>query len=260
MDLERIKILLDSKVEEFEHPDFIQNDPIQIPHLFTAKPDIEIAAFFAATLAWGHRNNIINSCNRLLERMDHAPHDFVMHHQASDLEKMKGFVHRTFKEVDLLYFLKWLQWFYSNNQSLETAFFYHSDVSVKDAIIHFHDLFFSLPDAPQRTRKHVSTPFKKSASKRLNMMLRWMVRKDSEVDFGIWNRVDARALMLPLDVHTGNVSRALGILKRTQNDWESVAEITAVLQKFCPEDPVKYDYALFGMGVSGEWKNRLDSW
>lgn len=254
LEKEKIKTFLDLKAAEYEQLSFIEKDPISIPHLFSKLQDVEIAGLFAATLAWGNRTSIIRSCQRLLEMMDHAPYDFILNHRDSDLKPMLSFVHRTFNATDLLYFIDWLKWFYQDNESLETAFFPNKNMSVKAALMGFNELFFSLPDAPGRTHKHVSNPQKKSACKRLNMFLRWMVRKDSPVDFGIWKRVASSELMIPLDTHTGQVSRRLGILKRKQNDWKAVEELTCFLKILSPEDPVRYDYALFALGAEERYR------
>jgi uncharacterized protein (TIGR02757 family) len=248
---DELKQFLDEKVDEYNRPNFITNDPISIPHRFSKKQDIEIAGFFAATLAWGQRVTIINNCNRLLEWMDQAPHDFVINHKPSDLKKMAAFKHRTFNYTDLLYFLKFLSVHYRKNESLESAFAAtHQQENVEQALAHFHHAFFSLPKFPTRTIKHVSTPTRKSACKRLNMYLRWMVRQDNGgVDFGIWKNISATQLICPFDVHVERVARKLKLIKRKQADWQTAIELTNQLKKFDPQDPVKYDFALFGLGV-----------
>jgi len=250
---QEIKNLLDQKVIEYNQPNFIENDPIQIPHSFTKLQDIEIMGFWAAMLAWGQRITIINKCRELIILMDGAPHDFVLNHQDSDLKKMLQFKHRTFNTTDLLYFLAFFKEYYTKHTSLEDAFARFvkpTDLTVENALIGFHNLFFSLEDAPTRTRKHIATPLRKSACKRLNMFLRWMVRKDSVgVDFGLWTKIKPAQLICPLDVHVERVAKKLKILRRKQTDWQAALELNRVLQKFDPQDPVKYDFALFGLGL-----------
>ncbi|NNE54426.1 MAG: TIGR02757 family protein [Flavobacteriales bacterium] len=230
---------------------FITHDPIQIPHRFSRKEDIEISGFLAATIAWGNRVSIIKSATRLIEAMDHAPYDFVTHHQPADLRRFEGFVHRTMNEIDVQYFLSALQRIYGEHQDLE-AFFVAGDEggdNLKSALTSFHERFFTWEHLP-RTRKHLSNPSKGSAAKRLNMFLRWMVRRDqNEVDFGIWQRISPSRLSIPLDVHTGNQARRLGLLGRKQNDWKAVEELDSVLKAIDPQDPVRFDYALFGLGI-----------
>lgn len=248
-----LKILLDGLVEKYNCPEFIEDDPVSIPHRFIKKQDIEIAAFWTAMFAWGQRKTIINKANDLLERMDGAPHDFILHHREHERERFLDFKHRTFQATDTLYFLEFLQWFYQSHTSLEEAFLKNmkpEDAHTQAALTGFHRLFFSLPDAPQRTRKHVATPATKSTCKRLNMFLRWMVRQDGRgVDFGIWNKIKPSQLLIPLDVHVERIARRFGLLERKQTDWLAVLELTERLRSFDPEDPVKYDFALFGMGV-----------
>ena len=249
---ERLKNLLDDAYARHSKTDFIPNDPILIPHRFSKKEDIEIAGFLAATIAWGQRITIINNAHRLMELMDHAPHDFIMNHQPEDRLRFEGFVHRTFNEVDAMYFMEALQHLYLNAQGLEGAFIAKPGVDAKDRISHFHQQFFSIEHLP-RTKKHVSNPMKGSSAKRLNMYLRWMVRPIIEgIDFGIWKHMKPSELMVPLDVHTSTVGRKLGLLLRKQDDWKAVEELTSALRQFDPEDPVKYDFALFGLGVSRE--------
>lgn len=251
-----IKDFLDQAVETYNQPNFIENDPISLPHRFSRKQDIEIIGFWVAMLAWGQRKTIINKGKELIELMDNAPYDFIKNHQETDRKRFLTFKHRTFQATDTLYFLEFLQHFYQQNDSLELAFsngLEMDDPTTEKAIAHFHELFFSLPDAPKRTRKHIATPVRKSTCKRLNMFLRWMVRKDDcGVDFGIWNRISPAQLLIPLDVHVDRVARKLGLLTRKQTDWKSVLELTEKLRGFDPNDPVKYDYALFGTGVLGE--------
>ena len=307
-----LKSLLDEHVERFNRPDFIEDDPISIPHRFSKPQDIEITAFWTAILAWGQRKTIINSANRLFEFMDNAPYDFIKNHQEIDRKRFESFKHRTFQPTDALYFLAFLQQFYQKNDSLETAFARHlnptgatsilenqtansthflkkkdpsvlqpltnilqkKDYSVakplinfqenaatqnpklgtqntSDALVGFHKDFFDLPDVPHRTRKHIATPLSKSTCKRLCMFLRWMVRRDANgVDFGIWQTIKPSQLLMPLDVHVERHARRLGLLERPQTDWLTVLELTENLRQFDAEDPVKYDFALFGMGIA----------
>lgn len=248
MTQEEIKDLLDEKHEQYNRLDFIQDDPLQIPHRFSKKEDIEISGFLAATIAWGQRKTIIKNSNRIIELMDHSPHDFVLHHQPKDLKQFERFVHRTFNEADLQFFIHSLQNIYKNHGGLESVFAVHAQ-DMKQAISYFKKIFFEIPHL-RRTEKHVSDPMKGSAAKRINMYLRWMVRNDSAgVDLGIWRKIESSTLFLPLDIHTGNVSRKLGLTSRKQNNWITVNEITEKLRKFCPEDPVKYDFSLFGLGI-----------
>jgi uncharacterized protein (TIGR02757 family) len=247
-----IKEFLDEKVVLYNNNSFIETDPISIPHLFTKKEDIEIAGFLAATIAWGQRKTIMNNANRLMQLMDMAPYDFVVNAGVNDYRSFQKFVHRTFNGEDCVYFLKALKHIYKKHGSLEQAFLngmQKEDKDVRNSISGFREVFFSMVH-PQRTRKHVSDPSAKSSAKRLCMYLRWMVRKDKcGVDFGIWKKIKPSQLCLPLDVHTGNISRKLGLLQRTQNDWQAVEEITGVLRRFDKNDPVKYDFALFGLGA-----------
>jgi uncharacterized protein (TIGR02757 family) len=230
---------------------FVDSDPILIPKRFRLKEDIEIAGFLAATIAWGNRKSIINSANRMLEAMDNAPFDFVKNHQPTDRKRFAGFVHRTFSEVDAQYFMESLQHLYRNRQGLEGAFGLEPNTDVRTRISRFHDAFFEIEHLA-RTKKHVSNPAKGSSAKRLNMFLRWMVRSNKEgVDFGIWTNISPSQLMMPLDVHTGNVSRKMGLLLRKQDDWKAVNELTEVLRTYDSEDPIKYDFALFGLGAIG---------
>ena len=248
-----IKAYLDQLVEEYNHPSFIENDPISIPHQFKNQADIEIMGFWTAMLAWGQRKTIINKANELITLMDGSPHDFIKNHQEKDREALLKFKHRTFQATDTLYFLEFLQYYYQEHDSLEEAFSQHlspEDQTVEKALIGFHELFFSLPYAPQRTRKHIATPSRKSSCKRLNMFLRWMVRQDEKgVDFGIWKKIKPSQLLIPLDVHVDRIARRLGLLTRKQTDWLAVIELSSKLARFDPEDPSKYDFALFGLGV-----------
>ena len=241
--------LLNKKAETYNQPFFIPNDPISIPHLFTKKQDIEIAGFFAAIFAWGNRTTIINKSKELLQLMDNAPHEFIQYHSPKDLKRMLHFVHRTFNTTDLLYFISFLHKHYKNNKSLETAFTLHGD-TVEKMLTGFHHYFFSLPHVPVRTKKHISTPENKSTCKRLNMYLRWMVRRDKNgVDFGLWKNISPARLICPIDVHVARVARKLGILHRKQTDWQAAIELTQYLQTLDKHDPVKYDFALFGLGA-----------
>lgn len=249
MDISHIKQLLDAKCEEYEQPEFIASDPICVPHRFDKAQDIEIAGFFASILAWGNRRSIINSCNRLMELMDEAPYDFVRNHQERDRIRFLHFVHRTFNATDLLFFLHRLQLHYQSHESLVSTFFPKGNEDAYLALSYFHQYFFSLEEAPERSRKHIGNPLRGSACKRLNMYLRWMVRRNSPVDFGLWNSISPAKLVIPLDTHSGQVSRRLGLLTRKQNDWKSVTLLTDTLRSFDAQDPVKYDYALFALGA-----------
>jgi len=245
-----LKSLLDEQIDIYNRPEFIPLDPISIPHRFQKKEDIEISAFFAASFAWGQRVTIINKTNDLMERMDNAPYDFILNHDDRDLRRMLGFVHRTFNDTDLFYFIEALRNIYKTEGGLENAFSY-KNLSAMDCISAFRKIFLQY-DAPLRTQKHISDPNRGASAKRLNMYLRWMVRNDDQgVDFGIWKGLKSSVLSVPLDVHTGNVARKLGLLSREQNDRRAVEELDQMLRKFDKEDPVKYDFALFGMGVSG---------
>lgn len=245
--------LLESRCLAYNQPGFISEDPICIPHRFTTVRDQEIAGFLAATLAWGRRASILQSANRLLALMDESPHAFLMQHSPSDLKRFEGFVHRTFQSDDVLFFVYRLTELYRSGSSLQSLFEdgFKQEGSAMGAISRAHQAFFTLPHLP-RTRKHFSNPNKGSAAKRLHMYLRWMCRKDNAgVDLGIWDAIPMSHLQMPLDVHTGNVGRALGLLNRAANDRKAVEELTASLSQFDPNDPVKYDFALFGMGVEG---------
>ncbi|UTW66888.1 TIGR02757 family protein [bacterium SCSIO 12643] len=239
---------LDEKAEYYETLNFIESDPIQIPHLFSKKEDIEISGFLAASIAWGQRKTIIRNARFLMEHMDMAPYDFISHFEDSDLDAFANFKHRTFNFDDLKGFFTALQNIYRNHGGLESVFATHTEDMAAN-ISNFKKVFFKAEHLP-RTHKHVSDPLKGSAAKRINMYLRWMVRSaDKGVDFGIWNQVQPQHLYLPLDVHTANVSRQLGILKRKQNDWKALNELMTQLRSYDATDPVKYDFALFGLGV-----------
>ncbi len=244
--------MLDDCVERYNQPGFILHDPVSIPHGFSLPQDIEISGFFAAILAWGQRKTIINNCLKLMDLMDNAPYDFILHHQEHDLKRLLGFKHRTFNDTDLLYLVYFFRHYYAQYPSLETAFTGANNElqTQKERLEHFHTLVFSLEEAPQRTRKHIATPARKSACKRLNMYLRWMVRQDSNgVDFGIWKKIPMGDLICPCDVHVERVARRLGLITRPGMNWQTAEELTAHLRAFDPNDPVKYDFALFGLGV-----------
>lgn len=251
MEFLELRNFLDRKVEQYNTSDFIANDPVCIPHLFQQKQDIEISGFFAAVLAWGQRKTIINKCKELMNRMDDAPYDFVLNHTDGDLKRLLHFKHRTFNDTDLLYFISFFKMHYSNFDTFEQAFIPSTGAfGIEDALNYFRNYFFSLEDFPHRTRKHISSPMQKSTCKRLNMYLRWMVRKDEKgVDFGIWNTIQPQDLVCPCDVHVDRVGRLLGLITRKQTDWLTAVELTTQLKQFDELDPVKYDFALFGLGV-----------
>ena len=250
MKLEELKAFLDEKVILYNRLDFIETDPIQIPHRFQSKEDIEISGFLAATMAWGNRKMIINKLNDLMDRMGNSPFDFVMNYSEGNFPKIETFKHRTLNSIDLDFYLKSLRNIYENHGGLESAFqFKKTDTDSFHAIENFRQKFLEIPHQ-KRSEKHLSSPANNSAAKRLNMYLRWMVRDDNQgVDFGIWKSISSSQLVCPLDVHSGNVARKLGILTRKQNDWKAASELHLNLKKFDPEDPVKYDFALFGLGV-----------
>lgn len=292
-----LKAFLDAKEEEYNHLGFIENDPVVIPHKFTLQQDIEIMGFFAAILAWGQRKTIISKCRELSDRMGGTPYKFVMEHSESDLKSLLGFKHRTFNDTDLLYFISFFKHHYRSFNTLEDAFLpsrtglfrnevfreefmdevsgpyaestfsspacYLSELRVDDHRVevmlnHFRTYFFSLPDYPPRTIKHISSPAQKSTCKRLNMFLRWMVRKDHRgVDFGLWNRISPSQLICPCDLHVDRIARRLKLITRKQTDWLTAVELTDRLREFDPHDPVKYDFALFGLGVSPDPPARL---
>ena len=245
-----LKDFLDEKAAFYNQPTFIESDPIQIPHQFSNKEDIEIAGFLTASIAWGNRKSIISNAKKMVQFLDLSPHDFVLHHSESDLKKLQSFVHRTFNGEDFTYFIKALKHIYLKYQGLENVFSKHAEKdSLQNAISEFKKCFFELPHLP-RTQKHVSDPLKNSAAKRLNMYLRWMVRKDHHgVDFGIWETIKPSLLSCPLDVHSGTIARKLDLLKRKQNDAKALKELDFSLRKLDALDPVKYDFALFGLGV-----------
>lgn len=257
-----LKAFLDEKVSLYNRPDFIEDDPISVPHRFGKKQDIEISGFFAATLAWGQRKTIINKSLELMAMMDNSPHDFLCHHEPSDLKPFLKFKHRTFNDLDTLYFIDFLSRHYRQHDSLETAFTqgWTRDVDIMERLLgNFHELFFEASHAPHRTRKHVATPKRKAACKRINMYLRWMVRNDDcGVDFGIWNRLSPAQLVCPCDLHVDRVGRSLGLIQRKGTDWQTAMELTRNLREFDSKDPVKYDFALFGMGVMEKSNSKKD--
>jgi len=254
MNTAQLREFLEEHYDRYDRPAFIENDPISLPHRFTQQQDIEISGLFAAMLAWGQRKTIISKTTELLRRMDDAPYQFVLHHSDNELKQLLGFCHRTFCDTDLLYFVHWLRWYYQQYESLEDAFL--RGATQKERLSAFHNLFFSLDDAPQRTRKHVATPVRGSACKRVNMYLRWMVRPDTRgVDFGLWTRLSPADLICPCDVHVERIARRLGLMTRAAVDWQAAEDLTAHLRAFDPLDPVKYDFALFGLGI--EEKNPL---
>ncbi|TWR28806.1 TIGR02757 family protein [Mucilaginibacter pallidiroseus] len=294
---DNLKAFLDAKVAQYNRPEFIANDPVSIPHLFSKKQDIEIMGFWAATLAWGQRVTIINKCKELIALMDGAPYDFIVNHQEPDLKRLLHFKHRTFNDIDTLYFISFFRWHYERYESLEDAFLPPGPIrgelkmvtltshvepvetltaslslrqaqtdpanvsaspsggwGAEAALNHFRSYFFSLPDFPHRTKKHVSSPSQKSTCKRLNMFLRWMVRKDEQgVDFGIWNEFKPADLICPCDLHVDRVARKLKLITRKRTDWQTAVELTHNLRELDPTDPVKYDFALFGLGIEERW-------
>ncbi|HHT33552.1 MAG: TIGR02757 family protein [Proteiniphilum sp.] len=250
-----LKRFLDEKANQYNQPSFIGNDPIAIPHLFAERQDREIAGLFAALLAWGQRKTILAKSRELMGRMGNEPFRFVREHGKEDLRGLLGFKHRTFNDTDLLFFIRFLQRHYSRFDSLEDAFLSGQDhfQSIEDSLIRFQHTFFNDPYAPVRTRKHVASPARNATCKRLNMYLRWMVRSDERgVDFGIWKRIPQRELICPLDLHVDRTARALGLITRRQTDWKTAWQLTESLRRFDREDPVKYDFALFGLSVAGD--------
>lgn len=244
-----LKKFLDTKVDLYNQPSFIKDDPISIPHLFNQKQDIEIAGLFAAIFSWGNRITIIKKSKELIQLMDNAPYEFCRNHNSKDLKRLMGYKHRTFNTTDLLYFIDFLKHHYKNHKSLEFAFVKHGN-TVEEMLRGFHHYFFSLEHVPSRTKKHIATPERKSSCKRLNMFLRWMVRNDNKgVDFGIWKNISPSQLICPIDVHVARVAKRLNILKRKQTDWLAAVELTEYLRTLDKKDPVKYDFALFGLGV-----------
>jgi len=263
-ELSLLKLFLDEQMGKHNQLGFIEKDPISIPHRFIAKQDIEIAGFFAALFAWGNRTTIINKCNELIELMDNDPYHFIINYQEKELKRFLQFKHRTFNATDLLHLIRVLKYHYTEGfklfgetePSLESAFTHNmkkQDANVENALKGFHDYFFSLEDSPARTKKHISTPNNNSSCKRLNMYLRWMVRKDEfGVDFGIWKNIKSSQLICPLDVHVQRVAKSLNMIDAEKSDWKTAASLTSILKKLDPTDPVKYDIALFSLGASGD--------
>jgi uncharacterized protein (TIGR02757 family) len=250
MNQSELKSFLDEKVLQYNTLDFIESDPVQIPHLFSLKEDIEIAGFLSATIAWGNRKMIIKNSHKMMDLMGNSPHDFVMSHSEDDLERLESFVHRTFNGQDFASFIRCLQHIYNNHGGLEAVFAkYQEPNSIQKSISEFKKVFFEIQHQ-NRTQKHISDPMNGSAAKRINMYLRWMCRQDNKgVDLGIWKSISPSLLSCPLDVHSGNVARKLGLLTRKQNDGKALAELDSKLRELDPNDPVKYDFALFGLGV-----------
>lgn len=244
-----LKDFLDSKVAEYNRPAFIKDDPVSVPHLFTNKQDIEIAGFFAAVFAWGNRTTIISKSKELMERMNNSPFSFIKDPSEKELKRLKGFKHRTFNDDDLFYFIEFFHHHYAHYDSLEKAFFPDAGFDAEQALIYFKNYFLSLEHL-KRTEKHISSPLQKSTCKRLNMFLRWMVRKDNcGVDFGLWKNISPSKLICPIDLHVARVAKKIGLLKRKQVDWLAATELTAALRQLDKDDPVKYDFALFNLGV-----------
>lgn len=248
-----LKIFLDKKVDEYNQPFFIASDPIAIPHSFTKQQDIEIAGFFSAIFAWGNRTTIINKSRQLMQLMQNAPHGFCLHHTNKDLTSLLSFKHRTFNATDLLYFIEFFKFHYQRNDSLESAFtkgMNKNDINIENALNGFYRYFFSLPDPPARTLKHIASPHKNSSCKRLCMYLRWMVRKDSMgVDFGLWKKIKPSQLIIPMDIHVARVAQKLNLIRQHQSNWQTAVELTEILKHMDVKDPVKYDFALFSLGV-----------
>jgi uncharacterized protein (TIGR02757 family) len=248
---QEIKDFLDIKFDQYNRPEFIVDDPISIPHRFSQKEDIEIAAFLTATISWGKRSSIIQSANWLMHLMNNSPWEFIKSSSQNEIKQCNNFYHRTFNGSDCIFFLKSVKNIYKNHNGLERIFSEPIIMgkTLKESIIKFRKIFLGLPH-PNRLEKHIADPYQNASAKRINMFLRWMIRKDNcGVDFGIWNSISPSMLFCPLDVHTGNVSRKLGLLSRNSNDWKSVEELTSRLQHFDSNDPVKYDLALFGLGI-----------
>ncbi|XCI75455.1 MAG: TIGR02757 family protein [Flavobacteriales bacterium] len=248
--MSQLKTFLEKKVSQYNQPDFIESDPIQIPHLFSKKEDIEIVGFLTALIAWGKREMIIRNARKWMTLMDDSPHEFILHHKPKDLKPLRDFKHRTFQFTDTVHVLTSLQHIYQKHGGLEDLFtITPEEASPRDAIMRFRKIFFSIP-YEKRTEKHVPNPEKGSASKRLHMFLRWMVRKDrAGVDLGLWRNIPPSKLSCPLDIHSGRVARRLGLLSRKQNDIKAVMALDQNLRSFDQKDPVKYDFALFGLGI-----------
>jgi uncharacterized protein (TIGR02757 family) len=253
MNRQQLKEFLDRKVDEYNQPSFVSSDPVCVPHSFKQQQDIEIAGFFAAVFAWGNRTTIIHKCRELMQRMDNAPFDFIRYHEEQHLKQLLGFRHRTFNDTDLLYFVSFLQHHYKKNKSLESAFtkcMQAGDEDTCNALSGFYHYFFSMEHVPARTKKHIASPEKKSTCKRLSMFLRWMVRDDDGgVDFGIWKHIKPSQLVCPVDLHVARVARRFKLLDRQQTDWQAAIDLTDHLKHLDPDDPVKYDFALFGLGI-----------
>ena len=256
MNRENLKELLDEKLEKYNHPSFILNDPLSIPHRFRKKQDIEISGFFAAVLAWGNRVTIIKNCNRLMGLMNDSPYDFIINHSVIELKRFETFVHRTFNSTDLLFIIKAFRDFYTEYESLESLFLPpYGEMTIRKGLENFYEKCFSLPYAPERSKKHIATPAKKSACKRLNMYLRWMVRNDGKgVDLGIWTKIHPSQLICPLDVHVLRMANQLGLLSIDKGNWNTAELLTTRLRELDVNDPVKYDLALFGMGIEKSLK------
>ncbi|WP_291861156.1 TIGR02757 family protein [Marinilabilia sp.] len=249
MNTDEIKYFLDEKASFYEARWFIDEDPVQIPHLFSRKEDIEIAGFLTATLAWGKRNMILKACRNLMERLDMSPYEFLMQASDDELNVADGFVYRTFNSIDATYFLKALSRIYRLEGGLQQVFSYgYGQGGIEKALVYFRQVFMSF-QPPERTNKHVANVLKNSSAKRLNMYLRWMVRTNSQVDFGLWDNIEMSDLLIPLDLHVARVARVTGLLQRKQNDFMAVKELTSRLSEFRPDDPIFYDYALFGLGI-----------
>lgn len=256
-ELEKLKDFLDKKVEEYNTPDFLEDDPLGVPHQFKSRQDIEISGLMASVFAWGQRKTIINKSKEFLSLMDNSPHDFLLNHTEKDLKPFENFKHRTFNATDALYFIAFLSWHYRKYDSLEQIFVEKitpNSENIAQGLNHFFFTFFSLENAPSRTKKHVASPNRNSACKRLNMYLRWMVRKDDKgVDFGLWDKIKPSQLVCPCDVHVERVARELGLITRKPVDWKTAIELTNSLKDFDPNDPVKYDFALFGLGLENKF-------
>lgn len=252
---DEIRDYLNQKVKQYNSPSFIENDPISIPHRYTSKEDIEISSFLTATISWGKRSMILKNADKLMKILGDCPYDYVLSYNSKQQKSLEGFVHRTFNSMDLDFFLRSLQNIYLQHDGLENVFQKHVDADgILNSISAFKQVFFSI-DHPARTTKHVGDPAKGSVAKRINMMLRWLCRQDHQgVDFGIWKNIPPSVLSCPLDVHSGNVARTLGLITRKQNDLKALQELDAHLRYLDPNDPVKYDFALFGVGESGELK------
>lgn len=250
----QLKDFLDAKAYQFNQPGFIENDPVSIPHAFKKKQDIEIAGLFAAVLAWGQRKTIIRKCGELMAMMDNDPHNFILNHKPKDLKVLQDFKHRTFNTTDTLYFIEALKFIYTHQKSLEESFYVAGEDTIEKGLVQFHNQFFSLEDHPHRTKKHLPTPTRKSTCKRICMYLRWMVRNDKNgVDFGIWKKIKPSQLICPCDLHVDRVARKLKLIRRKQTDWQTALELTENLRRLDPTDPVRYDFALFGLGIEEGW-------